>query len=173
MRFSSPLPSCLAIRGVVTLLMLCSAVGEGLFTSDVTFLTPPYLQNVRTDGIVIMTETDENVPLEVVYGKTEDFGSRANMDRVASGGGTWFHRVVLSGLTAETEYHYAVQCQGGEPLTDHAHFHTAPDREIDFKFSAWSDSQGHNRGAWTAAHTRFKLREVQAGSTYVMVSAEP
>ncbi len=43
-----------------------------------------------------------------------------------------------------------MQCQGGEPLTGHAHFHTAPEREVDFKFAAWSDSQGHNHGAWAA-----------------------
>jgi hypothetical protein len=151
MRFRSFLMSCFAVPGAVTLLMLCPVVGEGLFISDVTFLTPPYLQNLRTDGIVIMTETDENVPLEVVYGRTEDYGSQATMERVASGGGSWFHRVPLTGLKAETEYHYALRCPGGDLLTGHAHFQTAPDREVDFKFSAWGDSQGHNHGAWAAA----------------------
>jgi len=116
----------------------------------VTFLTPPYLQNLRTDGIVIMTETAEDLALVVSYGETEGFGSTEPMTRVASGGGTWFHRALLTGLTPGTEYHYAVGAPRSEPLTGHAHFHTAPDREIDFKFSAWSDSQGHNRGAWTA-----------------------
>lgn len=128
-----------------------SALGEGgLFVREVTLLTPPYLQNVRTDGIVIMAESAENVALEVVYGRTEAFGSKVSMTRVASGGGTWFQRAVLTELEAESEYHYAVQCPGGEPFTGHAHFHTAPGREVDFKFAAWSDSQGHNRGAWAA-----------------------
>ena len=142
--------SCLRVHGAVLLLLLCVGNAETLFLREVTFLTPPYLQNVRTDGIVIMTESAEKVPLEVVYGKTEEFGSEAAMERVASGGGAWFHRVQLAGLEAETEYHYAIRCQGGDPLTGHAHFHTAPDREVDFKFSAWSDSQGHNQGAWSA-----------------------
>ena len=130
--------------------LLTSALGEGLFIEEVTFLTPPYLQNLKTDGIVIMTETDERVILELVYGVSKGYGSKTKMERVASGGGTWFHRAELSGLKPETEYHYAVQCQGGEPLTGHAHFQTAPEREVDFKFAAWSDSQGHNHGAWAA-----------------------
>jgi len=140
----------LAASAMLLVQMLIPARGEGLFVEEVTFLTPPYLQNLKTDGIVIMTETDERVILEVVYGESEEYGSKAMMERVASGGGTWFHRALLLGLTPETEYHYAVQCQGGEPLTGHAHFHTAPEREVDFKFAAWSDSQGHNHGAWAA-----------------------
>ncbi|MGI9244835.1 MAG: PKD domain-containing protein, partial [Verrucomicrobiales bacterium] len=116
----------------------------------VTILTPPYLQNVRTDGIVIMTETAEDLTLEVDFGLTHALGTAVTMTRVASGGGTWFHRAVLTGLAAGTEYDYAVRPPGGDSLTGHAHFHTAPDGEVDFKFSAWSDSQGHNRGAWTA-----------------------
>ncbi len=139
---------------MVLLMMFGGRAGSegGLFGGDeVTLLTPPYLQNVRTDGIVIMTETAQEVVLEVVYGETEAMGSSALMERVASGGGTWFQRAVLTGLKPETEYHYGVRCPGGDPFTGHAHFHTAPDREVDFKFAAWSDSQGHNGGAWTAA----------------------
>ncbi len=138
------------VLGFVAAGTLCHAAGDTLFIRDVTFLTPPYLQNVRADGIVIMTETKENVPLEVVYGRTEAFGFTTSMEKVASGGRTWFHRALLTDLSPETEYHYAIQCEGGEPQTGHAHFHTAPDREVDFKFAAWSDSQGHNQGAWTA-----------------------
>ncbi len=115
----------------------------------VTILTPPYLQNVRTDGIVIMVETAENTGLAVSYGETLSLGQTEPMTRTASGGGTWFQRAVLTGLTPEGEYYYRVTSPDGSPLSGLAHFHTAPDREVDFKFSAWSDSQGHNRGVWT------------------------
>ena len=117
----------------------------------VTFRTPPYLQNVRTDGIVIMTETAENAELTVAYGESLSLGEKTTMTRVSSGGGTWFHRAVLTGLAAGGEYYYRVNAGDGTPLTGLAHFHTAPATEVDFKFSAWGDSQGHNRGVWTAA----------------------
>ncbi|MFN0127501.1 MAG: metallophosphoesterase [Verrucomicrobiales bacterium] len=115
-----------------------------------TFRTPPYLQNVRTDGIVIMTETTQNVPLAVAYGESLSLGTSVPMTRVASGGGSWFHRAPITDLLPESEYYYRLTALDGTPLTDLAHFHTAPDREIDFKFSSWGDSQGQNRGVWTA-----------------------
>ncbi len=87
----------LAASAMLLVQMLIPARGEGLFVEEVTFLTPPYLQNLKTDGIVIMTETDERVILEVVYGESEEYGSKAMMERVASGGGTWFHRALLLG----------------------------------------------------------------------------
>jgi hypothetical protein len=117
----------------------------------VTFRTPPYLQNVRTDGIVIMTETAENAMLAVAYGESLSLGASVPMTRVASGGNTWFHRAVLTGLAPGGEYYYRVTATDGTPLSSLAHFHTAPDREVDFKFSAWGDSQGQNRGVWSAA----------------------
>lgn len=117
----------------------------------VTFATPPYLQNVRTDGIVIMFETDQGVPLAVDFGFDDNYGTTVATSRVASGGGTWFHRAVLTGLAAGTHYHYRVTTPtGGDGWFD-KHFNTAPAGEEDFKFSMWSDSQGHNRGAWSAA----------------------
>jgi hypothetical protein len=120
-------------------------------TPVVTFRTPPYLQNVRTDGIVIMTETSQNTPLAIEYGLTTAYGASVAMTRGASGGSTWFHRAVLTGLSPGGEYYYRVTAADGTPLTAPAHFHTAPEGEVDFKFSAWGDSQGHNQGAWTAA----------------------
>lgn len=116
-----------------------------------TLLTPPYLQNLRTDGIVIMTETKENAALAVAFGESPALGTSVPMTRVASGGNSWFHRAVLTGLTAGGEYFYRVTAPDGTPITDTAHFHTAPAGEVDFKFSAWGDSQGHNHGVWSAA----------------------
>lgn len=116
----------------------------------ISVLTPPYLQNVRTDGIVIMCETGEDVTLELEFGPDPHYGVTVVAERVASGGGTWFHRAILTGLQAGTHYHYRFLSPDGSPLTGDAEFETAPDGEVDFRFSFWSDSQGHNRGAWTA-----------------------
>ena len=117
-------------------------------TQVVTFATPPYLQNVRTNGIVVMCETAEDVPLHLEYGLDPSYGSSLSASRVASGGGTWFHRAILTGLNAGTHYHYRFTSDLGDPLTADGSFKTAPAGEVDFKFSYWSDSQGHNRGAY-------------------------
>ncbi|HAV64193.1 MAG TPA: hypothetical protein DCY13_17735 [Verrucomicrobiales bacterium] len=117
----------------------------------IALLTPPYLQNVSTNGIVIMCESREDLPLVLEYGTHASMDLAASMTRVASGGGSWFHRAHLQGLEPGHSYEYRVRLAGGEHLSDIATFHTAPLGEPDFKFSVWSDSQGHNRGAWTAA----------------------
>lgn len=117
----------------------------------ITLRTPPYLQNVRTDSIVIMTESAENAALAVAWGESLSLGHSTPMTRVSSGGGTWFHRAPLTGLHPAGEYYYRVTAADGTPLSELAHFHTAPDSAVDFKFSAWGDSQGHNHGVWSAA----------------------
>lgn len=118
--------------------------------ASITLVTPPYLQNVRTNGIVIMCESQVNVPLEVEFGADETYGQSVAMTRVSSGGGTWFHRALLNGMQPGTQYHYRVNATGGSELTEDAVFETAPLGAPDFKFSVWSDSQGHNHGVWTA-----------------------
>ena len=127
-------------------LQTTSVTGEPV----ITLLTPPYLQNVDTDRIVIMTESSEAVDLVVAYGRENGLNRSLPMTRGPSGGGTFFHRVLLPGLEAGTHYHYQVRSTGGTPYSEVAHFDTAPDGEVDFKFSVWSDSQGQNRGAWSA-----------------------
>lgn len=117
----------------------------------VTFRTPPYLQNVRTDGMVIMAETAQNATLSVAYGDSISLGQSVPMTRVSSGANTWFQRAVLTGLEAGGEYYYRLLATDGTPVSDMAHFHTAPAGEVDFKFSSWGDSQGFNHGVWTKA----------------------
>ncbi len=116
----------------------------------VKLVTPPYLQNVRTNGIVIMCESQVDAPLEVEFGSDDTYGQSVAMTRVSSGGGTWFHRALLDGLQPGTHYHYRVKVPGGAPLTGDGVFKTAPLGARDFKFSVWGDSQGHNHGVWTA-----------------------
>lgn len=116
----------------------------------VILVTPPYLQNVRTNGIVIMCESQVDAPLEVEFGPDPAYGQIVPMMRVSSGGGTWFHRALLNGLAPGSQYHYRVRLPGATALTADSHFETAPLGAPDFKFSVWGDSQGHNHGVWTA-----------------------
>ena len=115
----------------------------------VILVTPPYLQNVRPDGIVIMTESIQDVPLSVHLDRHEQPSRDIDMKRTPSSGGTFFHRALITDLEPDSHYHYWIQPTGGTPITDPSSFRTAPSGEVDFRFSVWSDSQGHNRGAWS------------------------
>ena len=116
----------------------------------ITLLTPPYLQNVRKDGIVIMCETAEDAALIVRFGLDHHSQFEVPMSSVSSGAGTWFQRALIDGLDPGRLYHYQVGSMNGASLGEESHFRTAPDGPVDFRFSVWSDSQGHNHGAWTA-----------------------
>ncbi|MBT5927684.1 MAG: hypothetical protein HOH33_13805, partial [Verrucomicrobia bacterium] len=120
-------------------------------TPAVTILTPPYLQNVSTNRIVIMTETLENVPLQIEIDEHLETGRTIDMSIKGSGGQTWFHKGIILNLEANTHYHYQLKPKGGVAITRPAVFRTAPEGDADFTFSVWSDSQGHNRGAWDLA----------------------
>ncbi|MCX7426757.1 MAG: cadherin-like domain-containing protein, partial [Planctomycetia bacterium] len=120
---------------------------------DVTaeFITMPYLQNVTDESIVIMWETDVLVPITVEYGLTDAYGSSVAAASEASGfNGTYIYKAELTGLAAQSEYHYRVMADGETALTGDRQFTTGTSEAIDFSFASWSDSQGTNHGAWSA-----------------------
>jgi hypothetical protein len=118
---------------------------------QVTFATPPYLQNVSTNRMVVMCESVENLQLGVEYGTNLSYGAVEPMTRLASGGGTQFQRALLTGLQAGTTFHYRlVYYPTSDPVTTDAVFQTAPAGAADIKFGVWGDSQGDNHGTWRA-----------------------
>jgi len=120
-------------------------------SAQVTFATPPYLQNVGTNHIVVMCESVQDLQLGVEYGTNQAYGTIEPMTRRASGGSTQFQRALLTGLQPGTTYHYRlVYSPTGDAVTSDAVFQTAPAGEANFKFGVWGDSQGSNHGAWTA-----------------------
>ena len=114
----------------------------------VEFLTPPYLQNVRTNGLTIMWELDVPVDGEVEYGIAPDFGDRAVASHAPSGAGTEIYRCQLAGLAAGTTHQFRIRVGGREGPG--GGFTTAPLGTPDFSFAVWSDSQGSNHGAYPA-----------------------
>ncbi|MCK6497569.1 metallophosphoesterase family protein [bacterium] len=110
------------------------------------YLTEPYLQNVKTNGITVMWELDLGPACEVEYGLDTGYGSIVPATMEDSGYQSKIYRAVLTGLEPLTEYHFRV-LQAGTPGTDRT-FRTAPDEPIDFAFSVWSDSQGTNHGTY-------------------------
>lgn len=112
----------------------------GFATASSSLLTLPYLQNVKTDAITIMWETDLPVADSVEYGTSAAYGTVRSAVNAASGADTTIHKAVLTGLQPGTTYHYRVN-SGGQFTTDQT-FRTAPATAVDFSFGVWGDSQG-------------------------------
>jgi hypothetical protein len=115
-----------------------------------TIITPPYLQNMTTSTMVVMAEIAEDTPLLLQYGPTAALGQAVAVERVASGGNSYFYRGILTGLSAGTIYHYRFAAMSGEGLTPVATFRTAPSGWEDFSFGAIGDIQTTNGGVWQA-----------------------
>lgn len=113
------------------------------------FSTPPYLQNLGQTTMVVMAELSGELPMTLEYGTTAALGSAVTMESVASGGGTFFIRGVLSGLQPGTVYHYRL-ATADQPVTETATFRTAPADWEDFTFGAIGDVQTTNGGVWQA-----------------------
>ena len=94
----------------------------------------PYLQNVKRNSIVIMWETNVPADTRVYYGKNFKYSkSYYNKKKVT------LHEVRLTGLEAQTKYHYRVQ--SGKTASEENEFRTAVYRNTPFKFAVWGDNQ--------------------------------
>lgn len=125
-------------------------IGAINVTGDVVvrMLTLPYLQNVTTNGIKILWETDVIAATWVDYGTTTNFGATAESRRTASGAGTHIYRSQIKGLLPGTTYYYRVRTDSQTwPIGT---FTTAPAGAPDFSFAVWGDSQGSNHGSYAA-----------------------
>lgn len=110
------------------------------------FLTPPYLQNVKTTGITILWELQDAVEAEVAYGTSTAYNATATAETLDSGANTTIYRAVLTDLEPGATYHYRVLANGAA-LTGDRTFITAPAAPKPFTFTVWSDSQGQNAKA--------------------------
>jgi hypothetical protein len=77
-------------------------------------------------------------------------------ESVATGGGGYFHRAVVTGLAAATTHHFRFASRCGRPASAAGSFRTAPADDRDFSFAAIGDVQTDNRirkldrWAWSA-----------------------
>lgn len=124
------------------------ASGPGPKADGELFITPPYLQNVRPDGITIMWESSQKAAAFLDYGEAEPFGGHARSKAAGSGHGTHIHKCVLNGLSPGTVYKYRVTLKGHAGSPERGSFMTAPGGPAAFAFAVWSDSQGTNHDAY-------------------------
>lgn len=111
------------------------------------YLTLPFLQNVKPSGITIMWELDALVSAELQYGLSAAYGSAVAAAQEDSGHSSHIYKAVITGLSANTLYHFRIVLNGGNFSGDRA-FKTAPTTAVDFQFGIWGDSQGTNHGAY-------------------------
>ena len=87
----------------------------------------PWLAGVTQDSVYACLEANNTTPAALVeYGLTAGYGSSASTESTdATTSGTSVHNVKLTGLAANTEYHYRVT-QGSSVSPDYT-FWTAPE----------------------------------------------
>lgn len=117
-------------------------------TASVEFETPPYLQNVKPDGITVMWELSGVADAEVEFGPDSSYGSRAIGVGTATGSGSYVYKSVLTGLEPGRTYQYRTWIGGQEAKG--GQFITSPAGAEGFAFSVWADSQGSNHGTYSA-----------------------
>ena len=116
------------------------------------FLTAPYLQNVRTNGISVMWETAGIENCVVEYGTNRSYGRKAACASSLTAGKTRIWKSVLAGLPAGRNCHYRTIVSG--TTNEDAVFSTAPAAFRNFTFGVWSDSQGGSYNPTTAMMRR-------------------
>lgn len=142
-------------------------------SAAIKFLTPPYLQNCSTTGIVIMCELPQPTPLRLEYGRKQSYGATVEFVYTRIANNAWIGRALLAGLKPAKTYHYRLCLADGTPVSDDATFTTAPAREADFSFGVWSDSQTGNGGDWHDASepARSMFRHMAASGVAFGLSA--
>ncbi len=122
-----------------------------------TYLTNPWLQNMAPDRMVVMAETAEPAGLILQYGSApEALGMTVDCESTPTGGGGFFHRALVTGLSAASVVHFRFASRCGRPASDPGSFRTAPGDDRDFSFAAIGDIQTNNRvrkinrWAWSA-----------------------
>ncbi|MBC8216188.1 MAG: metallophosphoesterase family protein [Candidatus Marinimicrobia bacterium] len=106
-----------------------------ILASSPAFLVPPYLQDVRTDGITIMWETVFPSQGQVVYG-INNIIDQITIDPHPA---TTMHEITLLGLEKNKTYSYrAISGNIASPIHT---FHTKISKSQPFKFLVWGDNR--------------------------------
>jgi predicted phosphodiesterase len=108
------------------------------FTQTRPMLMSPYLQAVTTNSIYVMVESLLTDSVIVEYGVSDSYGKKAATESFeVTTHYTFVHRIKLSNLSPNTEYHYRA-LQSGQKSAD-ATFRTAPKPGAGFRFAWMAD----------------------------------
>ncbi|MEN8248106.1 MAG: metallophosphoesterase family protein [Bacteroidota bacterium] len=99
------------------------------------FMVPPYLQNVKDDGITVMWETVFPAGGKVEYGLIEELDNATHQAEKA----TTMHQITLTGLQKDTDYYYRVI--SGTTASPIQKFHTKISKDKPFKFIVVGDNR--------------------------------
>jgi hypothetical protein len=119
------------LRFLTRLLLLVAFVAATAFGD---FLVSPYLQNLTDSSIVIRWESDTAQDGKVQYGLTSGYGSE-----VSQADSTMEHELTLTGLDADTVYHYRA-VSGPDASLDCA-FRSFASGNRPFRFFAYGDNR--------------------------------
>jgi len=114
---------------LVTMALLCPAATAGAQT----ITRGPFLQQLKTDSIVVVWETDSDTDGRVEYGLTAGLGS------TVTGSTGSHHEVAVTGLQPSTAYHYKVV--SGATESPPGLFSTAPLAHEPFRFVVFGDNR--------------------------------
>jgi len=111
------------------LLTTCGGADNSVIQTSQTI----YLQAVTSDSVYVMAESQSTDPLIVVYGPTISYGSSATtISTMPTTGGTFIHRIALTGLTPNTTYYYRLGSHSNS-------FNTAVNSGSSFRFAWMAD----------------------------------
>ena len=103
-----------------------------------TITKGPYVQNARTNAVVIMWETSDSSSAKVQYGLTTSYGQTISSSTLKR-----LHEIALSGLATDTLYHDKVTSVSstGTVASADSTFRTAVATTTPFRFVAYGDSR--------------------------------
>ncbi|MCX8093115.1 MAG: metallophosphoesterase, partial [Candidatus Goldbacteria bacterium] len=90
-----------------------------------SIIRTPYLQSVTQNSIYVLVECDSTDDVTVEYGLTQSYGNSAVTESMKQPEtGKWVHRIKLTGLIPNTQYHYRATQDGLNYTSDYV-FRTA------------------------------------------------
>ncbi len=110
---------------------------EAELANQPAFLIPPYLQNLRDDGVTIMWETVYPTYGKVLYGKEGNLDNVVIEDKIPS----TMHEVTLVGLKPEETYQYRVSCFNLNSIQQT--FRTKKTKDSPIKFLVYGDNRSY------------------------------
>jgi hypothetical protein len=128
------------VKYVFILLMVVLVTASMMSISFAAIKMTPYLQAVTTNSVYVLAGTDSTSPVKAEYGTTTSYGNIAfttSTEPAAASPATYVHNIKLTGLQANTNYHYRVS-QGGTPSPDYS-FWTATNPGNGCRFAWMAD----------------------------------